>query len=395
MPVYKKDGKMTLSEYLEAYSQYISGMDQIKATAAWNELAQEYGNSASTFIRQHFDSLKRLEDFFTVAKQMGAKSEGIDANEDMFLNQSRAIEAKKQWDKDYRKPMLDSIAKMQLALEKSGWDWSYVWAFVDSNGKKRKDIREGKKLTPYEMIRIYVQAKDIQESLLSGKDRGSVGFKKQVGVSHDEFIKEFEKHVDKELIDELWKSIRNATKASLDYMVDSGRMTKEYRNSLLTDRDFYVPERGWAYDEAMDDSRFSSPFEESKGRISLAGDPFSYIDEIAATSILMSEMNKPLQKMYKFISDNKEMLYQANKAKVWKLWQVRKFDEEGNLIDVELRTTGLTDEEKAHDKEIKKEIDELEHKRRHSKQRKTQRKHLPYKTTLTSMIAESMLLEKR
>jgi hypothetical protein len=114
------------------------------------------------------------------------------------------------------------------------------------------------------------------------------------------------------------------------------------------DRKYYVPQRGWAVRDLEDRQTYyvgkssdfsgSSPYQaalvKSKGRASLAGDPFSYIQSIAHSTILSVEKNRTKQTALRFCTENLPVGKHYDMFDIKGTWLIRtdKKDAEGNWI---------------------------------------------------------------
>lgn len=258
-----------------------------------------------------------------------------DAYQDTTLATGRAGYQMQRFASHQLQDMADAIADILNSHALDGID--IRWNNIDTLFADMKDRKNGKPLTPRELIGIYAQAKDCQEAIEQGlPDRGAAGFEKNLQdqdsnpISHQEVIRMVESAVPAEKIKTLWDTIHAATQFSLDYQLAKGMIDQETHDRYT--RRYYVPERGWrerdldgrtdAYVEGRDAQLKGNPYnpalKKAHGRESIASDPFAYIQSIAETTIMSAERNSVKQKFLQLLLDNQEIGMKSG------AWQIRR-----------------------------------------------------------------------
>ena len=125
----------------------------------------------------------------------------------------------------------------------------------------------------------------------------------------EEEVKDFESKVN---VDNLWKEINGATKATLKHQYDANMLSKEQYNHVKDMFKYYVPLRGFAentaedmYDYYNSDQRrtFTPPLVVARGRKTEAESPFGYIGAMASSAIAADMKNETKLALYYFISN--------------------------------------------------------------------------------------------
>lgn len=158
---------------------------------------------------------------------------------------------------------------------------------------KFSDI-EGLSIEPFESLRKKLGKKDYA---------GLTALEAEYDAPASDIVKSFESRNEK-YIDGLWKSINNATKASLKKWFDSGMITKDTFNKINGMYSHYMPLRGFAEETASDvyeyfteqESAFNSPLRKADGRKSKPETPFAHILSMAGSSIVGG--NKNIMKLH-------------------------------------------------------------------------------------------------
>ena len=269
-----------------------------------------------------------------------------DAYQDTTLATGRAGYQMQRFASHQLQDMADAIADILNNHALDGID--IRWNNIDTLFADRKDRKNGKPLTPRELIGIYAQAKDCQEAIEQElPDRGAAGFLKNLQdqdgnpISHQDVIRMVESVVPAEKIKTLWDAIHAATQFSLDYQLAKGIIDQETHDRYT--RRYYVPERGWrerdldgrtdAYVEGRDvqlnGNPYNSALKKAHGRESIASDPFAYIQSIAETTILSAERNSVKQKFLQLLLDNQEIGMQSGAWQIRRAYVVRMTDPSG------------------------------------------------------------------
>ncbi|MDR1160983.1 MAG: hypothetical protein LBK45_01465 [Tannerellaceae bacterium] len=120
-----------------------------------------------------------------------------------------------------------------------------------------------------------------------------------------QFISEFEKSVDKKLIDNYWGSIKAATNKILDIGFEGGLITPSKHKGLKDKSDYYVPLRGWEEADKSDIPAYQDVLKEAKGRESESADPIPFIKMLADSEIMRANKNKMKQSLKNLVANNK------------------------------------------------------------------------------------------
>lgn len=119
-------------------------------------------------------------------------------------------------------------------------------------------------------------------------------------------VDEFERGND---VTELWRTINNATKETLNKTYESGLMDKATYERVRAQFKHYVPLRGWNEKTAADVYEYlqsevspvNATMRTAKGRMSLADDPFATIGNMAESNIFMSNRNLMKQRFMNMV----------------------------------------------------------------------------------------------
>lgn len=113
-------------------------------------------------------------------------------------------------------------------------------------------------------------------------------------------------------VDELWKRINNATKATLKHQYDANMMSREQYIHVRDMFRYYVPLRGFSentaedmYDYYRSDQRndFTPPLLKAKGRTTESESPFGYIGSMASSGIAADMKNETKLALYYFVNN--------------------------------------------------------------------------------------------
>lgn len=208
--------------------------------------------------------------------------------------------------------LTDALKKFRNAIENSDELKALMERTVvvkDVNWALR-GLKKYKEREMQQLIESYLLAKDLQERRDMGlPTRGIEAFKKEHTMSIDEFVAEFEKNFTNKEIEDLWKKIKYVTKISLDYATKYGIITQELKDTYL-ERDYYVPQRGFADQDLEDQIRNQRTTSKGKAKIAqkaeggktLASDPLSHIFEVTDDTIKKAYRNEYLHKIHELLS---------------------------------------------------------------------------------------------
>ena len=131
-------------------------------------------------------------------------------------------------------------------------------------------------------------------------------------ASYD-YVLSYEGAHDKTDLENLWRSVRNATNYALNKQLNTGLVSKEYVERQLNRFENYIPLRGFNDEIAGDVYSYlnndvfaqGSPVKSIKdGRKSEAGNPFGSILQIGYSSIAVGNKNIAKQRFYNFVSNH-------------------------------------------------------------------------------------------
>lgn len=328
VPVMPKPGrKTTLSDYLKTLSAWNEAMERRN-----DELIRGFKDEFAKNMKLHrqlyrkfVDAARPLENFQNfVVKNGGTLRPQSDAYGDLFASNGRATYKTIQFENGKWKPLEKLIKDMARNINLKSIDMTLT---TEKNGKT---IR--KKAIPYDIISLYLRAKDILEAQSLGMvERGSTGFAEVTGMAPAEFAEMVESIFTQQEIDNLWRNIKDCTSFSLDMYNREGMLSDEKYDEFMR-RGFYVPQRGWEqgqdeyeydYDGMVRGSRFTNPLTKAEGRRSLASDPLKYIYSMATSSILATERNAVKRKFLQFIRDNISLGIESRAFDLKQVWFVK------------------------------------------------------------------------
>lgn len=230
-----------------------------------------------------------------------------------------------------------------------------------------------KKVTTRNMRKVgaYLQAKDIQEAIELGLvGRGEIGFFEATGVTHTDYIEQFESIVPKPLVDALWQAVNDATHFGLNAEFQAGIISNEERLEYMQ-RKFYVPQRGWDERDTKEGETYyvkngkvygdayNAVVIKAKGRESLASDPLKYIQSMAHSAILTAEKNLYKRRALAFVKQNIHLGRQTGMFDFKKTWYVNVGKGPSGEIEYEEVFSRPDQSLFDHDKEVMKQIAEL------------------------------------
>ena len=377
-PLPKKDG--------ESIADYAKRMVDYQNSFAIDQSAQKAQFEYEKHINEQHSVLRKLEKGVTdfakpimsfqeyMVKQGAIMDIDSDTYQDIWRAGSRAQTAINKYHRECEEPLANTVKS--IVNSKKMDNLGFVWQNLPYDAlKKNKDQMNNTTITPRRVVGLYLQAKDCEEALQLGLvDRGAAGFEQNVclpnvegyehGVPYTKIIGMVEDALGKDMVDILWKRVRAAVDYGLDYQVKRGMISEETRNKYK--REFYVPQRGWEERDmsglatdyqraggALYGSPYNSALKQSKGRTSLAADPFAYITSIAYSSITSADDNVTRQHLLKFCLDNEELGLQSGAFRIKKFWVVREMDADGNVIgEPTISYAQPTERMYEHDKEI-------------------------------------------
>ncbi|GHV60763.1 hypothetical protein FACS1894195_0080 [Bacteroidia bacterium] len=241
---------------------------------------------------------------------------------------SGRIEARmKDFDRNYREPMMQAVH----SLKDKGIDYHTAEDYVMlKHGLERNEYLNKERKTEG---KDYSGMDAIMESINDTRAKNG-----EAKISAEQYIAQIEQQAGKDLIDNLWKKINEATTYSIDKAFATGLSSKEKIDELKARWKYYVPLRGHD-DTTAEDIYDYEPFSGTRsvnifkkigkeGRKSRAETPFSYIVQSAYTTITSGQNNVMNQTWYRLAQRDKTGSMTISKTWFEKVGE----DENGNNI---------------------------------------------------------------
>lgn len=364
---------------IEDFAHYVGELRKYEEDlqAEFGRIRREYQQSviknANIFRRLYnkiADYYRPIEHFTRFLRSHGGTlSLSDDPYYDKFLTRGRITTARSNFDKNEWKNLKDALSVLALQGGIKG-----IAAGIILRGRDANDSYIKMQCTPYDVISLYLQAKDMKEVTdMKGVDRGAVGFEEVTGINVETFINMVESSVDPDYIKDLWEKVKACTSFSLKYQHEHGYISKDTLNEY-SKREYYVPQRGWrmralsSYETGYvpdfnnDGSRpYNKALKKAKGRSSLADDPIAYIYSIAMSSIVETEKNISKQKLLKAVRDNINLAEATEGFGFRKVYYVNTGEKDDNGMPIFERTYDKPKKEWIeNDKQIRKEIADVE-----------------------------------
>lgn len=364
---------------IEDFTHYVDELRKYEENlqAEFGRIRREYQQSviknANIFRRLYnkiADYYRPIEHFTRFLRSHGGTlSLSDDPYYDKFLTRGRITTARSNFDKNEWKNLKDALSVLALQGGIKG-----IAAGIILRGRDANDAYIKMQCTPYDVISLYLQAKDMKEVAdMKGVDRGAVGFEEVTGINVETFINMVESSVDPDYIKDLWKKVKACTSFSLKYQHEHGYISKDTLNEY-SKREYYVPQRGWrmralsSYETGYvpdfnnDGSRpYNKALKKAKGRSSLADDPIAYIYSIAMSSIVETEKNISKQKLLKAVRDNINLAEATEGFGFRKVYYVNTGEKDDNGMPIFERTYDKPKKEWIeNDKQIREEIADIE-----------------------------------
>lgn len=255
------------------------------------------------------------------------------------------------YSKDYFNPIVESVAKivntgysyrdvLNYMIAKHGLERNEVFARRDADqwlktGEEdlqekleRGEITEKQFEALYESLQRRAEEKyqENREKDYSGLSSLMEDYGEDTDTDYNAFaeslVESMESNVD---TTELWKSINNATKKTLQKAYESGMMSKQAYDKVKNMFKYYIPLRGWNENTASDvydymnseRSPINSVPRKAGGRNSLADDPLATIGNMAESAILQGNRNLMKQNFLNMVIN-----HPSSVAKVKDMWYV-------------------------------------------------------------------------
>ncbi len=257
-------------------------------------------------LRESFqDRYLPVRKFIDYLREQGVE---VEEHNDYYLNATHVfgqIDALlDKYREKYHNPLIESIRSIM--------DKGYTYREIENYVMLKHGLERNS----------YMTQRDIERKITPRDDYAGIeAIEFEVNMSAEQYIKEFESGMEKD-IENLWKTINNATDNSINLLYEGGIIDKELLEEFKERYEFYVPLRGhddvtaedrWeVYD--MTGSRFETPVKKAKGRSSRAFAPFAYIFNINQSAINLSRKNLLNQTMLRLAQKDKTGLLSASET---------------------------------------------------------------------------------
>lgn len=215
----------------------------------------------------------------------------VEAKHGIERNRQMAVENFASEDKEKMNSLLDMWNLEKERINKQEISWK----------EKQFQLDEAAALIGADLKKDYSGL----SSIFKDKEAYPEGWKE----ASENFVKQYEETHEKKDIDELWKTISNATGYALNKQYQSGLVSKEYVERQLGRFENYIPLRGFKDEIAGDVYNYieneyykaGNPVKSAGGRSSEAGNPFGSILNIAYSSISSGNKNIAKQDLFNLI----------------------------------------------------------------------------------------------
>lgn len=126
-----------------------------------------------------------------------------------------------------------------------------------------------------------------------------------------------------------WKAVNESTRFSIQNEFETGRLSKDTRDRVLSMYNYYIPLKGWEeknaneeWDYVANHSAPVSPIKKAGGRTSLAQNPFENIGLAAQTSVMGGHKNLLKQHMLRMVRNHPNPMYRVSEV-----WAVKEGDD--------------------------------------------------------------------
>lgn len=222
---------------------------------------------------------------------------------------------------DYENPLLkDALAKSKVTTKLHNFEGKQYKRLIASVADVLKTSKISKEELSHYLIAVHGVERNQKfwnaEPLRVGEDfSGLSELKKTVrdaadpaeqlkidGMNNETFAEYYQKQIEAKLsprqVKELWDSIRDISKVTLDELLDAGMISKAYYDELRQMYKNYIPLRAWedsnpeAFEFGQGVGSYNAPILQAKGRKSLAEDPLATLLQMANTAYISGERNR-------------------------------------------------------------------------------------------------------
>ena len=282
-------------------------------------------------------------------------------------------------------------------FEKNGlWHKGMKDTYTNKAGKSQEI-----EVTKLDVLERYLMAKDNLQRIEMNKARMTelaARLRQQMGIKEEmsdaealqAYVDLFESKYSPSEINALWKSIKECTDFTLDWLLKGGMIgQKEYEE--YKNRKFYVPERGFAGLKANENIReelhgFGKWFGrgrnkaaatiEAEGGESMATDVIANIMYLALNSVQCARENMTKKALFDMMNDNLEAIKQMGYPVPQKVWYVRDGVNEDGTPRYKAQMENPSDEMVRVNDEVVQTIKELQEDLEAYKNNKAMREHI-------------------
>lgn len=319
-----------------------------------NELDKRIKNLWFRIREAYEDRHLAVQKFLDVLRENGTE---VAEHNDFYKKATHingAIDAQlEQYNNKYQKPLNKAISE----LEKAGFDYRDIENYailkhgLERNAWMKQDainqyMANNPEATPEQIARF--------EQNLPDDFSGITAVEKEVGKHAEWFINDFEEKAGKDLIDNLWKRVKDATSYSLNKQLEGQLIDKKTIEDLKSRYDYYVPLRGhdaevaedrWDYSPDMG-TYFVAPLLKAKGRKTRSESPFAYIASMAQSAINSANRNILNQTILRLALKDKTGMLNVNKA-----WYEKTGEQDGKPV-YEVRSPEYNEDPETYRKNI-------------------------------------------
>lgn len=266
----------------EEFSRYLNAKHGLERNVKFAERDAE--NESEKLRQNAIRSAERIAE----SRREGAEADYNDAlaNLDALRNEGRvgavgyasqSRKLKEQYDNKLAKIDTDFKAAIAQAEE-------------DKKTKREELLKEYRKNDYSGLTAIFTMGNEEKKPTIKELERRA-----------QEYVDAFESSCDKNQLDLVWKLIRIATKFSVEKMYNSGLISKEQRDSMMNNFEYYVPLRGWKDDYTGDVYSYIASgnpeavqqiIKHAKGRESEADNILGTIFSMANYAIVLGNKNE-------------------------------------------------------------------------------------------------------
>jgi len=278
------------------------------------------------FWKEHDLPLKRFEQW--IQQQGGKITDDSQPYRQMSLSKGRLEKLYGEFKVNLINPLTDAITN----IIKSGIDGNFILPYVICKHALERipDLRQNEidkwmksheNAEPEEVEAFIDSLKNKDYAGVMPFDRekitdneGNVTEKSINGFKNPEelakaIVDEFEKKVDKKLVDNLWKAIHAVGQSTLKTWLDGKSMSQEEYDYQSKRYNYFVPLRGWHEGDATQlayrrGEGFGKSLIHAQGRSSIAENPFAYFQKVHFKALGEQVQNEVNDQMLKLVTDN-------------------------------------------------------------------------------------------